>query len=353
MADAEANNYPISMIGNQLALPHAKTYSEIDLHEQATTLLEKYATSFDLQNLGTLTDLADIAKNGNQYERGIEFYERGIELAISKNEKKSISDSYFNLGEIYQSIGDLDKALKFFNLDYELLLKLFEANPQSDYLKTKLAISYSKLGDIYQSLGDFEKALEFFNLSKDLFRNIYTANSKSDIMKGNLGISYSKLGGIYQSLGDIDKALQFYNLDLELGKELYEANPKNENIKNNLSVSYCKLGGIYLLICNELEAIQNYNLCKILYADLVKSNPASIIYQRNYAEIIAISAIFELQIQPDNQNALKALKDSVLIWQKLQMQTGREYYAKKIALVEKYQQGIRNYKETIIKLTQE
>jgi len=41
-----------------------------------------------------------------------------------------------------------------------------------------LAISYSKLGDIHQALGEVDKALEFFELDIELTKELYESNPK-------------------------------------------------------------------------------------------------------------------------------------------------------------------------------
>ena len=108
-----------------------------------------------------------------------------------------------------------------------------------------MAISYTNLGGIHQALGQVDKALEFFELETDLFKELYDSNPKSESLKNGLAISYSKLGDIHQALGQVDKALEFFELEYELKKELYDSNPKSVQLKNGLAISYTRLGDIY------------------------------------------------------------------------------------------------------------
>ena len=398
LADAEQNAYPLINIANQLALPLAKTYSEIDLHPQAAALLEKYGEFFRMEKPEAIIELADIAKNANQYVKAIDYFLQAIKIAEKENDKYTISYSFEKLGDIYQSLGDFDKALKYFDLEADLFKELYDANPKSENLKNGLAVSYSKLGGIYQSLGDLDKALQYFDLdiklSKELFDvnpksenlknslavsyqflgNIYfslgkiedalssylemskyfkelsESNPKSEDLKNGLAISYSKLGEIYQSLGDLDKALKCFDLDIQLSKELFDANPKSENLKNGLAISYEKLGGILLSMNKGIEAKENFALSKKMFTDLVKENSKSIDNQSNYAELSAISAIFEIQGQNDNMAAINQLNDSVQIWQELYKLSGRDYYLKKIELANQFLSHKIDYKTAINKL---
>jgi tetratricopeptide (TPR) repeat protein len=198
-----------------------------------------------------------------------------------------------------------------------------------------------------------EEALKYFDDQVILFKELYEANPRSESLKNGLAISYERLGDIHQSMGHMEEALKYFDDEVILFKELYEANPRSESLKNGLAISFEKLGGLYLSLNNDSAAKQNFKLFEKLAAGLLKSNPASINNQSNYAEVAAISAILELQVQSHNQTALIALRDSVQSWHKLYNQTGNEYYAKKMTLVEQYQKGLNNYRDTIIKLTRE
>ena len=60
-------------------------------------------------------------------------------------------------------MGDMEKALDFFQKFAQLGLELFEANPKSESLKNGLAISYEKLGDIHQGHGRYGEGPGFLS----------------------------------------------------------------------------------------------------------------------------------------------------------------------------------------------
>ena len=101
----------------------------------------------------------------------------------------------------------------------ELMKELSESNPKSEALKNGLAISYEKLGSIHQALGQLDKALEFFELRMQLGKELSESNPKSVELKNGLAISYYKLGGIYQ---DKQQAHAMYQQAIQLWQALYE-----------------------------------------------------------------------------------------------------------------------------------
>jgi tetratricopeptide (TPR) repeat protein len=163
-------------------------------------------------------------------------YASAVAQKISASDTE-IGSLNFYLADFYRNVGQLDNALG-------------STTQASRHFKqcgdTKnLTISYERLGSIHQALGEVDKALEFFELDIELTKELYESNPKSESLKNGLAISYSKLGSIHQALGEVDKALEFFELRMQLGKELYESNPKNVELKYGLAFSYYKLGGFY------------------------------------------------------------------------------------------------------------
>ena len=94
-------------------------------------------------------------------------------------------------------------------------------------------------------MGDMQKALDFFQKRAQLGQELFEANPKSESLKNGLAISYEKLGETHQAMGDMQKALDFFQKRAQLGLELFEANPRNVAMANGLAVSYGNLGIIH------------------------------------------------------------------------------------------------------------
>jgi len=186
--------------------------------------------------------LSGIMESGDGFQLNLEDAWKYQEYAKSVTQKIKKSDSdigllNFYLADFYSGVGQLDSALRVIEVAKEHFKQCGD--------KESFAISYSRLGEIHQALGQVDKALEFFELFTGLMKQLYDSNPKSESLKNGLAISYSKLGSIHQALGQVDKALEFFELFTGLMKQLYDSNPKNVQLKNGLAISYQKLANIY------------------------------------------------------------------------------------------------------------
>ena len=114
------------------------------------------------------------------------------------------------LGDIHQSMGHMEEALKYFEKDLKLTEELYETNPHNESLKNGLAISYSKLGDIHQSMGHMEEALKYFEKRSALGQELYESNPHNISLFEGLGISYYKIAMIFKVMGNDDKGKEYF-----------------------------------------------------------------------------------------------------------------------------------------------
>ncbi|NET72201.1 MAG: tetratricopeptide repeat protein, partial [Sphaerospermopsis sp. SIO1G2] len=81
----------------------------------------------------------------------------------------------------------------------QLAAKLYEEVGE----KISQALSLVSIGIVYDSLGEKQQALQFFNQALPIFRAVGDRGGEANILKS--------IGLVYSSLGEIQKALQFYN----------------------------------------------------------------------------------------------------------------------------------------------
>jgi tetratricopeptide (TPR) repeat protein len=114
---------------------------------------------------------------------------------VIDKESSGIPFAYSNLGEAYESKGQLDTAIK----NYEIALRL-----KPDY-----AEAYNNLGAAYQSKGLFDKAIEHYRATLRL--------------KPDDAVVYFNLGAAFASKGDFDTAIKHYEAALRLQPNFAEA----------------------------------------------------------------------------------------------------------------------------------
>jgi len=183
-----------------------------------------------------------------------------------------------NWGDVETSLGKLSQALILFEeaLSHFLLLED----------KPNIAISYEKLGQTHSSLGNLDKALTFFQDETKLFEELYHAYPNNVSFKNGLAISYSKLGDTHSALGNLDNALTFFQDQTKLFEELYHAYPNNVSFKNSLAISYYKLGEFSHDKLKDAPKAKGYfQQAEALWQALVQDAPQYIKFQQFYKQV--------------------------------------------------------------------
>ena len=199
--------------------------------------------------------------------------------------KNDLAVSYSKLGNTHAELGDLGKALEYFEEFNGLENELHAAYPDNVRFKSNLAISYSNLGNTHAELGDLGKALGYFEEQNSLVKELHAAYPDNVDFKNSMAISYSKLGETYAAQGDLDKALRFFEEQNPLFKELFTSFPDNVGFKNGLAVSYWKLGDLGRKMNDKDKARHYFSQCKLLLEELVTAFPAYVQFAKNLEEV--------------------------------------------------------------------
>ncbi len=102
------------------------------------------------------------------------------------------ANSYNNLGAVYYSLGEYQKAIKFHQQSLAITREIDDRGGE--------AKSYGNLGNVYDSLGEYQKAIEFHQQSLAIKREIGDRRGEA--------ASYNNLGNVYGSLGEYQKAIE-------------------------------------------------------------------------------------------------------------------------------------------------
>ena len=198
---------------------------------------------------------------------------------INKSQDEMMTNEEYKwlntLGNIYNSMGNLSKALEYYKSAIKILMELFqdfEKHPDTALVLHHLAILYSELGDIELAFECCQWALKIqMRLSQDnhiyykaLFMEtmgtIYQKNEQFNEALQCHEISYSlriktfgenhfhtlnsiiSLGTIHSSSMDFYKALYYFEYALKISMKLFgENNYKTGQILINIGNTYCLL----------------------------------------------------------------------------------------------------------------
>jgi tetratricopeptide (TPR) repeat protein len=279
----------------------------------------QYNAALLCEHLGTFyTTIGNLEKAIIFYEEYNNFSKQLCYIDCNNADfKNSLAISCQYLGITHTSLGNLDKVLSFFEEYNGLKKELNDTNPTSVEFKNGLAISYQYLGITHTSLGNLDKVLSFFEEYNRLEKELYAMNPTNVECKNFLAISCQYLGNTHTSLGNLDKALSFYEEMNTLFKGLYAANQTNVSFKNGLAISYSKLGVTHTRLCNLDKALTFYEDENKLSEELYVSNPMNVSFKNGLAISYAQLGAFSRENLKDTITARTYFKQAEALWQEL------------------------------------
>ncbi|MGK7945096.1 MAG: tetratricopeptide repeat protein, partial [Microcystaceae cyanobacterium] len=152
--------------------------------EQSSTLAilydrvgQVYASRIVLGESESLTD---------DVEKGLEFYQKSIELSIKLDLKVSLCQTLIRLGHLYYILEQYKKCKLVYKEGLEIARKI---NNQQEEL-----IALNQLGNICKLLGEYQTAIDYYQT--------YLTIAQENEYKREEGDAFNNLGNVYNSLGD-------------------------------------------------------------------------------------------------------------------------------------------------------
>ncbi len=206
---------------------------EIKVEElRAATAEDKYRVAGEL-----MFREAEQLQNGTleAKRKSIEKYHEALELYRRASERNGEAQTLNNIGEVYWSLGEMQKALEKYN----------EALPirRAVGYRSGEAETLTNIGTVYLSLGETQKALEKYNEVLPIWRAIGDRRGEATTLSG--------MGVVYRSLGDMRKALEKYNESLPIRRAVGDRSGEAITLNN--------IGAVYSYLRETQKALEKYN----------------------------------------------------------------------------------------------
>ncbi|MFZ1333219.1 MAG: tetratricopeptide repeat protein, partial [Flavobacteriales bacterium] len=152
----------------------------------------------------SIGNIGNIYKEQGAYPKALDHYQRSLNISMETGNKQGSAAAISNIGNIYYYQGDLPKALDY----YQRSLKIYEetGNEQGS------AYAIHNIGIIHYEQGDSLKALDYYQRSLKICERI--GNEKA------IGTSLSSIASIYLAQGDYPKALDYYQRGLKICEKI-------------------------------------------------------------------------------------------------------------------------------------
>jgi tetratricopeptide (TPR) repeat protein/energy-coupling factor transporter ATP-binding protein EcfA2 len=149
-------------------------------------------------------NLGLIYRTRGELDKAEQMFRKALEVAEKLGMQEIMANQYGNLGVIYQMRGDLDKAEQMHRKSLEIAGKLG--------LQEGMASQYGNLGLIYRDRGDLDKAEQMHRKSLEIEERLGRLEGMAS--------DYGNLGLIYRTRGELDKAEQMHRKSLEIAEKL-------------------------------------------------------------------------------------------------------------------------------------
>jgi tetratricopeptide (TPR) repeat protein len=175
--------------------------NQVELYGQ---LVSKWSKTNDKENwhyTASLISLGNAYNSLGQYERAIAFFQQSLDIFKEIGDIRGESDSLIGLGNGYCLLGQYERAIAFYQQSLDIKKEIGDIRGES--------ISLNGLGNGYNSLGQYERAIAFYQKSLDIFKEIGDIRGEANAWF-NLGLSLEKVDREQDALGAYRNARELY-----------------------------------------------------------------------------------------------------------------------------------------------
>ncbi|KAA3645726.1 MAG: hypothetical protein DWP95_03965 [Proteobacteria bacterium] len=113
--------------------------------------------------------------------------------------------------------------------------------PFNQEFERELAYSYTTAGEIYQTLGDLQIALNYYQLGREISVRNFAADKHNYSTANDLAVDSLLIGGILQQLGQTEEAIKMFTETEQMMDPIYQNEPNNKYYTHTLLVTKLQL----------------------------------------------------------------------------------------------------------------
>ncbi len=158
---------------------------------KAIELLNKYLSEVERRQdtvniIKSLHNLANVHIDLNEYEKGLDYLNRSIDICKNTDSYRNLSYSFLNKGYFYDAFSvNRDSAFYYFNQAYELSNRY-----KYDFIKTKAAQMLTK---VYESREDYKEANRYLHIYNELKEEFHNKENEKNIVRVELEYKFEKI----------------------------------------------------------------------------------------------------------------------------------------------------------------
>jgi tetratricopeptide (TPR) repeat protein len=215
-------------------------YEDLDRWGHSRTLIELYSgllpkdpfkekpvlTSIKTHG-GVLGNLGLAYSDLGQVDKAIKYYEQALVIAREIGDSRGEGNRLGYLGIAYYQLGQVDKAIEYYDQALVIARETGDRRGEGNWL--------GNLGSAYSDLGQVDTAIGYYDQALVIAREIGDRRDEGNGL-GNLGLAY------YQ-LGQVDTAIGYYDQALVIAREIGERRNEGSWL-GNIGSAYHQLGRV-------------------------------------------------------------------------------------------------------------
>jgi len=222
----ENSTYHLHYANNESTLAH---YGQAIRHYEIALGIDSLKRDNEERIATLINNLGGVWFSNGEYDKAIGYYEKALTIglkALGENHPK-VATNYNNLGSVWNSNGEYDKAIGYHEQALQICLKTLGDQHQD------VAVTYNNLGGAWTEKGEYDKAIGYFEQALQIF-----SKALGD-QHPNLAMSYDNLGGAWTGKGEYNKAIGYFEQALQIRlKVLGDQHP-------SVALTYNNLGGAW------------------------------------------------------------------------------------------------------------
>lgn len=198
---------------------------------------ESKKADYSLGEIYALHTLGVYYRNNTSYFKAISVLEEAIEIADEIDDTIAKIILFNTIGSVYRKQNNVEKALMYHQ---NALVEADQIENPSPENKKSISVSKNNIGNLYMMLGQYDLALEKFKKALEVRKDL-------NDLKG-LAINHQNIGKALEELGNVDLALKSYEKSLNY-------NVKNKSVIGQI-ICYNSICNVLITKGSYKEALQ-------------------------------------------------------------------------------------------------
>lgn len=245
--------------------------------------LDRLKTNFDILMLTAKSLLAD-KEDPNRFNKACEARKKAISIAKIYLNREEYCYLIYKYARFLDKNNRFSSSLEFYKKATNIYKEILYTEKDNFDVISYMAKCYNRMGNVYNILGILNSAEKYYNKSHELYKSLHTKlpeahyECKLILIQNNLGVLYYKMGEKEYGQAIIKKQIEKYNRLTDDKKELYLIDIAN---------CWINLGTFYLQDTRKnrqakfylLKALDSYTHLNVIYINKFESKIADCYYQ--------------------------------------------------------------------------